>query len=134
MKVYFVWRIEWIYFQDGKGNEADIWLSLETRSEKVCWKFPNEKRCPVKNCCIAFKDRLAAIRHYKERHLPNATFCSSCNHPIYGLRPGDINKHYRRVHPQKQEPFKFREKKISPENDTPQENDVMQWHRHTYLF
>lgn len=108
-----------------KTEQENIWISLERTSKLVCWEFPNTNRCPVKNCCIVLKDRLAAISHYKGRHLPNSTFCSLCEKPIYGRRPSDVDYHYRQVHPKKLKSHRSKEKTESPKRDALQENVVM---------
>lgn len=69
----------------------------ETRSK---WQFPlNKVKCPVGRCKQPFKNRAAAIEHYKEKHAMNAVLCHICNKPINITWANGYSLHFQSRHP-----------------------------------
>lgn len=83
-----------------KIDELDDIITLEDCYQKqpVEWIFPDITQCAVELCRREFGSRIDAFKHFKQRHLKNAQFCSKCSEPIEVYCQEDVQNHERRVH------------------------------------
>lgn len=83
-----------------KIDELDDIITLEDCNNKqpVEWIFPDITQCPVELCRREFGSRMHAFKHFQQRHLKNAQFCSKCSEPVDVYCPEDVREHEHRVH------------------------------------
>lgn len=83
-----------------KYDQVDDLIALEGHEIIKNWRFPkNTADCPVSKCKTPFKNRSAAIAHYKEVHAKFATRCPICGKVIHSCS-NNLKSHVQRVHPE----------------------------------
>lgn len=83
-----------------KIDELDDIIMLEDyiSKEPVEWIFPEMTQCPVELCRREFGARMDAFKHFKQRHLKYAQFCSKCSEPLDVECDQDVQNHEHRAH------------------------------------
>lgn len=83
-----------------KIDELDDIITLEDCKKKqpVEWIFPDITQCPVELCRREFGSRMHAFKHFQQRHLKNAQYCSKCSEPVDVYCPEDVQEHEHRIH------------------------------------
>lgn len=80
------------------NGEQDV-IILKGCGVQTKWHFPpNQNRCPVKKCGIAFQNRLLALTHYQDVHADYSILCPICQKPIIAKDKARFRRHYRLVH------------------------------------
>lgn len=83
-----------------KPDQENDLITLEGFGIIKKWRFPkNTTDCPVPKCKTSYKNRSAAIAHYKEVHAKLATRCPICEKVIYSCT-SNLKIHMQRVHPE----------------------------------
>lgn len=80
-------------------------IELKGCGQITKWRFPKDaKDCPALRCGFSFSTHSAARNHYKNVHAKHTICCPACEKPIVAA---NFQKHYKRLHPELQMPFKF---------------------------
>lgn len=87
------------------GIDDDDLIKLEGAGIITQWTFPDQTKCPNKQCQIEFATRSHAIIHYKRQHAKNAILCELCSKPIATHTVNTFVNHYRQTHPFKKIPY-----------------------------
>lgn len=83
-------------------NEDDDVITLEGLGKIMKWQFPETNTCPIRRCHLSFRNRSAAIAHYKEKHSKKCTLCPVCKKPIALSKNtcwSNLRTHLRTQHP-----------------------------------
>lgn len=107
-----------------KIDELDDIIMLEDCKTKqaVEWIFPDITQCPVELCRREFGIRMDAFKHFKQRHLKNAQFCSICSEPLDVCYDQDVKNHEQRAHQNESEMDLDRYSKVSKPTSSSTEN------------